>query len=99
MSKNEKPKILLGKLFIFKRSLKKRYYTLAFLSYENRKLYCLFNYKHTASFVTWYAFKEHGERPSVLHDHWSGINHKVGNDNEYFVLPPYSFAILESVKE
>ena len=68
-------------------------------SNENRKLYCLFNYKHTASFVTWYAFKEHGERPSVLHDHWSGINHKVGNDNEYFVLPPYSFAILESVKE
>jgi amylosucrase len=65
---------------------------------ENSKLYCLFNYKHTASFVTWYAFKEHGERPSVLHDHWSGQDHKVGNDNEYFVLPPYSFAILESIK-
>jgi amylosucrase len=65
---------------------------------ENCKLYCLFNYKHTASFVTWYAFKEHGERPSVLHDHWSGQDHKVGNDNEYFILPPYSFAILESIK-
>ena len=65
---------------------------------ENRKLYCLFNYKHTASYVTWYAFKEHGERPSVLHDHWSGQDFKVGNDNEYFVLPPYSFAILEAVK-
>jgi amylosucrase len=65
---------------------------------KNSKLYCLFNYKHTASFVTWYAFKEHGERPSVLHDNWSGQDHKVGNDNEYFILPPYSFAILESVK-
>lgn len=64
---------------------------------EKTKLYCLFNYKHTASFVTWYAFKEHGERPSILHDHWSGQDFKVGNDNEYFVLPPYGFAILESV--
>ena len=66
---------------------------------ENKKIYCLFNYKNTASFVTWYAFKEHGQRPSVLHDHWTGQNFKVGNDNEYFVLPPYSFAILESVNE
>ncbi len=64
---------------------------------ENKKLYCLFNYKHTASFVTWYAFKEHGERPSVLHDHWTGQDFKVGNDNEYFVLPPYGFAILEAL--
>ncbi len=64
---------------------------------ESKKLYFLFNYKNTASFVTWFAFKEHGERPSVLHDHWTGTDFKVGNDNEYFVLPPYSFAILEAV--
>ena len=64
---------------------------------EKKKLYCLFNYKHTASFVTWYVFKEHGERPSVLHDHWTGQDFKVGNDNEYFVLPPYGFAILEAL--
>jgi amylosucrase len=63
---------------------------------ENKKLYCLFNYKHTASFVTWYAFKEHGERPTILHDHWTGQDFKVGHDNEYFVLPAYGFAILES---
>jgi amylosucrase len=66
-------------------------------SNEHKKLYFLFNYKHTASFITWYALKEHGERPSIVHDHWSGKAHKVGNDNEYFVLPPYSFAILEAV--
>ena len=65
---------------------------------ENKKLYCLFNYKNTASFVTWYAFKEHGERPSILHDHWSGNDYPVGNDNEYFVLLPYSFALLEAIQ-
>ncbi len=65
---------------------------------ENKKIYCLFNYKDTASFITWYAFKEQGDRPSVLLDHWSGKEHKVGNDHEYFVLPPYGFAILEAVQ-
>jgi len=66
-------------------------------SHENKKLYCIFNYKDTASYLTWYAFKEHGERPSKLLDHWTGQAHKVGNDHEYFVLAPYSFAVLEAV--
>ena len=66
-------------------------------SFENKKLYCVFNYKDTASYLTWYAFKEHGERPSKLLDHWTGQAHKVGNDHEYFVLDAYSFALLEAV--
>jgi amylosucrase len=66
-------------------------------SYDNKKLYCLFNYKNTASFITWYAFKEYGERPAQLKDHWTGLVHQVGNDNEYFVLPGYGFALLESI--
>ncbi len=64
---------------------------------DNKKIYCLFNYKNTASFITWYAFKEHGERPSKLKNHWTGETCPVGNDNEYFVLSGYSFAILEAV--
>lgn len=66
-------------------------------SFENKKLYCLFNYKSTASFITWYAFKEYGERPTQLKDHWTGLTYKVGNDNEYFVLPGYGFALLEAI--
>ncbi len=66
-------------------------------SYDNKKMYCLFNYKNTASFITWYAFKEHGERPAQLKDYWTGLVHQVGNDNEYFVLPGYGFALLESI--
>jgi amylosucrase len=67
-------------------------------THENKKLYCLFNFKNTASYLTWYAFKEQGERPSVLHDRWTGQNFKVGNDHEHFVLAPYSFAILETIE-
>ena len=67
-------------------------------THENKKLYCIFNFKNTASYLTWFAFKEQGERPSVLHDHWTGKDFKVGNDHEYFVLAPYSFAILETIQ-
>ena len=70
----------------------------SFIRYMNdKKIYCLFNYKHTASFITWYAFKEHGERPTHLKDHWTGSTYQVGNDNEYFVLPGYGFALLEAI--
>jgi hypothetical protein len=47
--------------------------------------------------VTWYTFKEHGIRPAQLKDHWTGLTHHVGNDNEYFVLGGYQFAILEVI--
>lgn len=66
-------------------------------SFEDKKLFCLFNYKATDSFVTWFTFKEHGIRPAQLKDHWTGLTHHVGNDNEYFVLGGYQFAILEVV--
>jgi hypothetical protein len=41
------------------------------------------------------CFKENGMKPSGLYDHWSEKTFEVGKDNEYFVLPPYSFFILE----
>ena len=66
-------------------------------SMNDKRIYCLFNYKHTASFITWYAFKEHGERPTHLKDHWTGSTYQVGNDNEYFVLPGYGFELLEAI--
>jgi amylosucrase len=66
-------------------------------SFENKKLFCLFNYQATDAYVTWYTFKEHGIRPEQLKDHWTGLTFHVGNDNEYFVLGAYQFAILEVI--
>ena len=66
-------------------------------SFEDKKLFCLFNYQSADSFVTWYTFKEHGIRPAQLKDHWTGLTHNVGNDNEYFILGGYQFAILEVI--
>jgi amylosucrase len=60
-----------------------------------RPVFCLFNFKNKASYLTWYAFKEAGFNPTELYDHWTGQTFTVGYDNEYFILEPYSFYILE----
>jgi amylosucrase len=64
--------------------------------FEEQKIYAIFNFSAQASFLTWYAFKEHGARPSVLFDHWSGRELVPGNDHEFLVLEPYEFYILEA---
>lgn len=66
-------------------------------SEEDKKLFCVFNYKNADSYITWDAFKEHGNLPNQLLDHWTDKIYAVGNDYEYFILPAYSFAILEVV--
>ena len=67
-------------------------------AWEEERVYCLFNFSNKEQHLTWYAFKEHGMKPSKLYDHWQGKNYEVKNDHEYFTLPPYSFFILEPGK-
>lgn len=64
-------------------------------TFEQQKLYCLFNFLDKESFVTWHIFKEHGAPPVKLFDHWSEAEHKIGEDSEYLVIQPYSFIIAE----
>ncbi len=64
--------------------------------YNNEKLYCLFNFSNKASYITWYAFKEHGKIPKEIYDHWSEKKYSVGSDHEYLVMEPYSFCLLEA---
>jgi len=67
-------------------------------AYDNERVYCLFNYNRKASFITWHAFKEHGQVPATLYDYWSERTYKVGPDQEYLVLEPYQFCILEPAR-
>jgi len=64
-------------------------------AWDDDRVYCLFNFSNRKQSITWYAFKENGMRPTKLYDHWSEQYFDVGGDNEYFVLPSYSFFILE----
>jgi len=66
-------------------------------AWDDERVYCTFNFSKRKQLLTWYAFKENGMRPLKLYDHWSEKYFEVGRDNEHFVLPPYSFFILEPV--
>ncbi len=65
-------------------------------TFEGRKLYCLFNFSSSDAYVTWYIFREHGPAPEKLFDHWQRKRIYLGNDEEYLVLPPYAFLLLEA---
>ncbi|MEO6638848.1 MAG: alpha-amylase family glycosyl hydrolase, partial [Ginsengibacter sp.] len=62
---------------------------------EKQQVFCLFNFSHQEAFVTWHAFKEHGYAPKKLHDHWTGNSYDVGNDEEYLIIAPYGFHVME----
>lgn len=64
---------------------------------NEKKLFCLYNFSNRAAYLTWYALKEHGTPPTVLFDHWSKTTYSVGRDDEYFILAPYSFYLLEQL--
>ena len=62
---------------------------------DEQRLFCVFNFSSEPSYLTWYAFKENGTAPVELYDHWTEQTLTVGKDHEFFVLPPYGFALLE----
>ncbi|MBL7748352.1 MAG: hypothetical protein JNM19_13030 [Chitinophagaceae bacterium] len=66
-------------------------------SLGDEKLFCVFNFKDKPSYLTWFAFKEHGYAPAQLKDHWSETLYDVGDDREYLVIPPYGFLLLQPV--
>lgn len=65
-------------------------------SKNERRLFCVFNFAAEPAYLTWFAFKEHGNPPAKLYDHWSEKEFEVGADHEFFILEPYGFALLES---
>jgi amylosucrase len=65
-------------------------------AWDDESVYCIFNFSRQKQLLTWYAFEEKGMKPTHLFDHWSEKHFEVGKDNEYFVLQPYSFFILDT---
>jgi len=61
----------------------------------DKHLFCIFNFCSLTSYLTWYSFKEKGNAPARLYDHWSKKYFTVGNDHEYLIIEPYGFYLLE----
>ncbi len=64
-------------------------------AFDDKRIYCIFNFSREAAYLTWYAFKEHGAVPSLLYDHWQDKNYQVGYDHDYLIVAPYGFYLLE----
>ena len=67
-------------------------------SYEEHKLYCIFNFSNKPAYLTWYAFKEHGDFALTLFDHWTEQVYTVVHDNEFLIIEPYGFHLFEPIK-
>jgi len=65
-------------------------------AYDDKKLYCVFNFSDKAAYLTWFAFKEHGNVSSKLYDHWTEKELTVGIDSDYLIIEPYGFHLLEA---
>jgi amylosucrase len=55
----------------------------------------LFNFSDRPAGLTWYAFREQGEKSASLFDHWTQTSYTLGPDHEHLVLEPYGFRIFE----
>jgi amylosucrase len=64
---------------------------------KEQQTFCLYNFSNQPAFVTWYAFKENGYAPKKLYDHWTNGNYNVGNDDEYLIIEPYGFHLMEEI--
>ncbi|MFZ9742713.1 MAG: alpha-glucosidase C-terminal domain-containing protein, partial [Chitinophagaceae bacterium] len=64
-------------------------------TYDDKKLYCLFNFSNQSAYLTWYAFKEHGGFKPKLYDYWKEKEYTIGLDNDYLIIEPYGFHLLE----
>ena len=63
----------------------------------SKRIFCLFNFSNNAAYLTWFAFKEKGNPPSKLFDHYTKKEFIVGDDNGYLLVPPYAFYIMEAL--
>ncbi|MBI1780387.1 MAG: alpha-amylase [Sphingobacteriales bacterium] len=67
-------------------------------TYEEQRLYGIFNFSSKTSYLTWLAFKEHGNVPVKLFDHWTGKEFTVGTNYEHLIIEPYGFHLLEPME-
>jgi len=63
-------------------------------AWEQDRVYCLFNFSMHSQPLPWSIFNENGMNPATLYDYWSEKFFSVGKDDEFFVMPPYSFFVL-----
>jgi amylosucrase len=65
-------------------------------TWEDQRIFCVFNFSNKPAYLTWLAFKEKDSPPHSLYDHWSEKNYTGGKDHEFLVIEPYGFICLKA---
>lgn len=63
-------------------------------TYQDDRIYCVFNFSSNTQEIYWRAFQEHGTPFSTLLDLYSDTRITLGIDHEMLKLAPYQFMIL-----
>ena len=66
-------------------------------AFGDNKFFGIFNFGSEESFLTWYAFKEQSITKTRMYDHWKEREITIGNNDEYLVIAPYDFLLLEAM--
>ena len=67
-------------------------------SSANTKLFVICNFSSAESFLTWYAFREQNVTSLKLYDHWEDKTYEIGADNEFLIMDPFCFLLLEPAR-
>jgi amylosucrase len=65
-------------------------------TWNEQRLFCIFNFSSNTQLLSWQAFKQHGTTPEKLVDHWTGREFVVGGDEGHLILEPYGFHLMLS---
>lgn len=64
---------------------------------RDQQIVCAFNFDNNPAFLSWYAFREYGYQPDILLDHFSGKRYNCGPDDNYLIIDPYRFHVMEKI--
>jgi amylosucrase len=62
---------------------------------NNKRLFCFFNFKNEVAYIDWQVVKQNSTPPVSLFDHWQQKEHQLQQENQFIILEPYSFCLLE----
>jgi len=63
------------------------------------QLFCVFNFSDRPAYLSWKAFKQQPIHSAVLYDHYTDDDFEIGTDQDFLIIDPYGFHLLQPVRE
>jgi amylosucrase len=66
-------------------------------TYEEQRLFCLFNFSGETCYPPWSSFRDYGHLPDRLYDHWTEQEFVPGRYFDQIIMEPYAFFLMEAM--